>query len=105
MFKPFSQIAIGKRNVVSGFGLVISREMVKRMSGQISIASQTGAGTTMTVILVTRTSDHAPDVLLVAEQEAVLLPNLRIVIAEDNPTNRLLLLRQLDILGYHVDEV
>jgi two-component system sensor histidine kinase EvgS len=104
LFKPFSQTAVGKRSVGSGLGLVICREMVERMSGQISLASQPDAGTTMTVTLVTRTSDHAPGVLLLAEQEAVLPAALRIVIAEDNPTNRLLLRRQLDMLGYHVDE-
>ncbi|SQC15061.1 hybrid sensory histidine kinase in two-component regulatory system with EvgA [Klebsiella pneumoniae] len=30
---------------------------------------------------------------------------LRVIIADDNPTNRLLLRRQLDILGYYVDDV
>lgn len=104
LFKPFSQTDTGKRQIGSGLGLVICREMVERMAGQISITSQPGMGTTMIVTLVTQTSDHAPDVPLIAEQQTTLPAALRIVIAEDNPTNRLLLRRQLDILGYHVDE-
>lgn len=104
LFKPFSQTAAGKRSVGSGLGLVICREMMERMSGQISMASQPGVGTTMTATLVTRTSGHAPGVRLMAEQKAILPAALRIVIAEDNPTNRLLLRRQLDMLGYLVDE-
>lgn len=104
LFKPFGQTAVGKRSVGSGLGLVICREMVERMSGQISIASQAGSGTTMTVTMVTNISHNAPSELLTAEDEAILPAKLRIVIAEDNPTNRLLLRRQLDTLGYHVDE-
>ncbi len=104
LFKPFSQTLVGKRSMGSGLGLVICREMVEHMSGQISITSQPGNGTTMTVTLVTRTSDNAPGALLIAEQEAVLPAALNIMIVEDNPINRLLLRRQLDIFGYHVDE-
>ncbi|MGH8463204.1 MAG: ATP-binding protein, partial [Pseudomonas sp.] len=104
LFKPFSQTQVGKRNIGSGLGLVICREMVERMAGQMSIASQPGMGTTMMVTLMTQSSDHAPAVPLIAEQQATLPAALRILIAEDNPTNRLLLRRQLDMLGYHVDE-
>lgn len=104
LFKPFSQTQVGKRNIGSGLGLVICREMVERMTGQMSIASQPGMGTTMMVTLMTQSSDHAPAVPLIAEQQATLPAALRILIAEDNPTNRLLLRRQLDMLGYHVDE-
>ena len=104
LFKPFSQTQVGKRNIGSGLGLVICREMVERMAGQMSIASQPGMGTTMMVTLMTQSSDHAPAVPLIAEQQATLPAALRILIAEDNPTNRLLLCRQLDMLGYHGDE-
>ncbi|WP_233432941.1 response regulator [Rahnella victoriana] len=104
LFKPFSQTQVGKRNIGSGLGLVICREMVERMAGHMSIASQPGMGTTMMVTLMTQSSDHAPAVPLIAEQQATLPAALRILIAEDNPTNRLLLRRQLDMLGYHVDE-
>jgi two-component system sensor histidine kinase EvgS len=104
LFKPFSQTQVGKRQIGSGLGLVICREMVERMAGQISMTSQPGMGTTMMVTLIAQASDNAAAVPLIAEQEATLPTGLRIVIAEDNPTNRLLLRRQLDILGYHVDE-
>jgi two-component system sensor histidine kinase EvgS len=104
LFKPFGQTRAGKGQVGSGLGLVICREMVERMAGQINISSQPGRGTSMMVTLVTQTSDNAPAVSLIAESEANLPAALRIIIAEDNPTNRLLLRRQLDILGYHVDE-
>lgn len=104
LFKPYSQTALGKRSVGSGLGLLICREMVERMSGQIAIASQPDMGTTMTVTLVTSTSDIKSSELLIGEEKALLPTMMRIVIAEDNPANRLLLRRQLDMLGYHVDE-
>lgn len=104
LFKPFSQTSVGKRSLGSGLGLLICREMVERMSGQMNMISQPGSGTTMLMTLMTQVSDNAPALSLIPEQEATLPTLLRIVIAEDNPTNRLLLRRQLNIIGYHVDE-
>lgn len=104
LFKPFSQTSVGKRSLGSGLGLVICREMVEHMSGQISMTSQPGLGTTMMVTLMTRVSNKSPTGLLIAEQEAPLPVTLKIMIAEDNPTNRFLLRRQLDTFGYHVEE-
>lgn len=104
LFKPFSQASGGKRHIGSGLGLAICREMVGRMAGQINIFSQPGVGTTMNVTLETRISSTAPTVLLMTENATSLPAALRILIADDHPTNRLLLRRQLDVLGYHVDE-
>lgn len=104
LFRPFHQTALGKRSAGSGLGLVICREIVERMPGKISITSQPGTGTTMTVTLVTGTSDRAQGEPVTAQEVVNLPATLRIVIAEDNPVNRLLLRRQLDTLGYHVDE-
>ena len=104
LFKPFSQTRVGKKHIGSGLGLAICREMVERMAGQIAMFSQPGVGTTMTVTLETRISNTAPALLLMPEDVSSLPAVLKILIVDDHPTNRLLLRRQLDLLGYHVDE-
>lgn len=74
------------------------------MQGRLEMVSHPGVGTTFTITLpvkVSRCAVRAPKVLP-ARQQA--LPGLSILIADDHPTNRLLLKRQLSTIGYSVDE-
>lgn len=105
LFKPFSQTEGGKQQGGSGLGLKICRELVEHMAGEITLASQPGLGTTITVTLVTEVSAKVSEVSPMSKPLASPPKALRIIIADDHPTNRLLLRRQLDSLGYHVDEV
>lgn len=104
LFKPFSQTHEGKQQTGSGLGLMICRQLVRYMEGDIQIFSQLDQGTIITITLTTSISRDK------AVTEPTLLPinarpkELRILIADDHPTNRLLLKRQLDSLGYNVDE-
>ena len=50
---------------------------------------------------MSRCAIHAPQALPARPQA---LPGLSILIADDHPTNRLLLKRQLNTIGYSVDE-
>lgn len=106
LFKPFSQTKDGKQHTGSGLGLTICRELVERMAGNITMESQPGSGTTMTVTLTTAVADldKVTAVSFTLEPRTSAPQALRIVIADDHPTNRLLLRRQLDTLGYRVDE-
>ncbi|WP_447885402.1 response regulator, partial [Serratia fonticola] len=104
--KPFSQTKWGKQQTGSGLGLTICRELVERMDGTIDMSSQPGRGTTMTVTLTTAVTDlEKVAAISFTPKSPVSGPKaLRIVIADDHPTNRLLLRRQLATLGYRVDE-
>lgn len=106
LFKAFSQTKDGKQHSGSGLGLTICRELVERMAGTIEMVSQPGRGTTMTVTLTTAVADRdkVAGVSFTPKSFVSGSKTLRIVIADDHPTNRLLLRRQLDTLGYRVDE-
>ena len=104
LFKPFSQASCGKKQMGSGLGLTICKELMDRMHGAISVASHPGTGTTMSIYVQTQVSERAPTDLNKQEMTLPVSSGLRVIIADDNPTNRLLLRRQLDILGYYVDD-
>lgn len=74
------------------------------MQGRPEMVSRPGVGTTFTITLpvkASRCAIHAPQASPARPQA---LPGLAILIADDHPTNRLLLKRQLSTIGYSVDE-
>lgn len=104
LFHRYAQARQGRQQTGSGLGLVICQELVTLMQGRLEMVSRPGVGTTFTITLpvrVSRCAIHAPQALPARPQA---LPGLSILIADDHPTNRLLLKRQLNTIGYSVDE-
>ena len=104
LFHRYAQARQGRQQTGSGLGLVICKELVALMQGRLEMVSRPGVGTTFTIILpvkVSRCAIHTPQALPV---RPLALPGLSILIADDHPTNRLLLKRQLSTIGYRVDE-
>ena len=120
LFQPFTQ-AIGEASpgvTGSGLGLTISQRLAQMMGGTIEMTSAPGKGTSMVLDLALRAADPqklerpeplstgaqssatnrlrrvAPD-LAAAEADGTLL-----LLVDDHPTNRSLLLRQVNLLGY-----
>lgn len=104
LFQPFSQAQSGKRQNGSGLGLAICRELADRMNGKIEMRSKLGEGTIITVSITAAISSQASTVSAATQHSEEVPASLSILIADDHPTNRLLLRRQLDALGYYVDE-
>lgn len=105
IFEPFSQAdsSITRRYGGTGLGLAICRRLAGLMGGTLTAQSLVDVGSTFTLILpaprVTRETLNAGR----AEKPAAIRPSARsgkILIAEDHPTNQLILQRFLKLAGH-----
>jgi CheY-like chemotaxis protein len=91
----------------SGLGLAICRELATLMGGSVAVQSREGQGSTFTVLLaMPRGEALAP----AAEQDeqptaASTSPSLRVLAADDNPTNQKVIAAVLAPLGAQVELV
>lgn len=107
LFKPFVQTATGRKSQTgTGLGLPISRSFVKLMGGDIKVKSSVGKGTVFSFYIKV---SHATEgeVRDIQPQQRVngLAPNqqnYRILVADDESANRLLLTQILKSAGFLV---
>lgn len=104
LFTRYSQARSGRLQTGSGLGLAICKELVSLMHGTLTMDSQPGSGTTLTLNLPVEICAPQPDISSVPQSEPLALAPLSILIADDHPANRLLLRRQLQNIGYEVHE-
>ena len=98
VFKPFSQAdeTIARNYGGTGLGLSITRSLVDMMSGELSVESTAGAGTTFTVSLPIRPCRQSH--LDMVEPD---IAGLDILVVGDYPFERHTLLEYLDHYGAH----
>ncbi|THD64997.1 ATP-binding protein [Phenylobacterium sp.] len=103
LFEGFFQADAGRdrRYGGAGLGLAICREMTQLMGGSIEAASEPGAGATFTVRLplVPARAVAEPAVADAAEAETGAAGEIRVLAAEDNDTNQLVLKTLLSQAG------
>ncbi len=108
LFQPFTQVdgSHTRRYGGTGLGLSIVRRLAGLMGGELNILSKVGLGTTVTIQLTFGPPDQeqmpsVPDHSSHPDHSAE-HPFLRILVAEDDPTNRLLTVKLLETLGHTV---
>ena len=98
LFRVFEQgtASTTKRYGGTGLGLAISQHLVQMMGGSIAVVTQPGAGSTFEFRLPLRVGRHTEAALPAPKSVPVSLEKRRILIVEDNPTNRGILTQQLE---------
>ncbi|MDX2256748.1 MAG: ATP-binding protein [Pseudanabaenaceae cyanobacterium bins.39] len=118
IFQSFSQAdsSINRQYGGTGLGLAICKQLCELMEGEIGVSSQLGKGTTFYFSIVT-TESKTTDIsqLVHYDQEQPSTPilattlgehyPLKILVVEDHPVNREILLLMLEKMGYHADSV
>ncbi|MEM9539241.1 MAG: ammonium transporter [Cyanobacteria bacterium P01_E01_bin.42] len=109
IFEAFSQTEAGKQSQEgTGLGLPISRKFIHLLGGDIEVKSQLGQGTVFRFEIQAKSADPSEIQKIDDRQRAIALkpgqPRYKILIVDDRPINRLLLVKLLRPLGFEVKE-
>jgi CheY-like chemotaxis protein len=104
VFDDFTQAdaSTTRRYGGTGLGMSIVRRLVEAMAGEVAIESRPGAGTTIRVALPLPLADGAPVATPATEPAAEGPIRARVLVAEDNEINRMVLEALLARLGVSV---
>jgi PAS domain S-box-containing protein len=129
LFSPFVQadVSTTRKYGGTGLGLAISKQLVEMMGGTIGVESQIGRGSVFSFTVVLEALPEATTATFPTEPLSLLTQNpasdevdkasttqcgeglashaVRILVAEDNVTNRAVAMAQLGKLGYEADAV
>jgi signal transduction histidine kinase/CheY-like chemotaxis protein/HPt (histidine-containing phosphotransfer) domain-containing protein len=119
LFQPFSQADtdIGRQFGGTGLGLVICRRLAEMMGGSVEMRSELGKGTTVSLTLtlpiaepesLQDTASQSPAEVPMSAEFRRSTPSVAqaeqdgtlVLLVDDHPVNRMLLLRQVNTLGY-----
>ncbi len=99
MFDDFEQAdgTVTRRFGGTGLGMAIVRRLIGLMEGEITVESALGRGTTVHIALPLSRASHSPEKDPATVTRA--LTGMRVLIADDNATNLLILKTMLSSLG------
>ena len=110
VFRPFEQSSSGRQTEGgTGLGLAIGRDYARLMGGDITVVSRVNQGSTFTFDIRAVQGDAGQARALKSERHVIRLesgqPAYRVLVADDRKTNRQVLLKMLDAVGFEVREV
>ena len=106
LFTPFTQIdnSSTRKFEGTGLGLSICKKLVQLMNGQIKVESVEGSGSVFTVTIPFKPAKPAVSTAsLLHDQIDVFKDDIKILLAEDNPLNQMIITRLFKIMGYTID--
>lgn len=105
LFQPFSQVdaSTTRKYGGTGLGLAICKQLVDLMGGTIEIKSQVGQGSKFEFVIPFEKQLH-PVVNQSAQFLTVSLNGMKLLVVDDNATNRKIIRHQVFAWGMHVDE-
>ncbi len=104
IFQSFSQVDASSTRQYggTGLGLAISKRIVNLMGGEIWVESEVGKGSTFHFTIPAQATAHSK--LVYENLEVTNLQNKRLLVVDDNPTNRQIVRLQAQSWGMYVVE-
>jgi PAS domain S-box-containing protein len=105
IFQPFAQVAdLPRRHGGAGLGLAISQQIVRLMGGEISVKSLLGEGSIFSFDVDVKVAPRGDGLGAARLAVGYLGPRKRILILDDVPNNRALLVSFLESMGFFTDQ-
>jgi CheY-like chemotaxis protein len=109
LFKAFGQTQTGRNaQEGTGLGLAISQKFVQMMGGEITVTSQVGQGTCFRFDIEVKVAESAAVEPKASDRRVLALapnqPTYRILLVDDRPDNRILLIKLLSPFGFELRE-
>jgi signal transduction histidine kinase/CheY-like chemotaxis protein/sensor domain CHASE-containing protein len=110
LFQPFSQLehSASRRYEGTGLGLTISQEFIQLMGGEVKATSEKGKGSTFTIILPMELASKQPVTPIQSKEltkEGPQTKDIKILIAEDSPSNQVVFEAMLSNYPFQIDMV